>query len=402
MKEQRNCTKPADPMESGSGTIHENAADVVASRDITDRKISDKAFKKSEEVYRSIFENVVLGIFWINQEGRFLEVNPAFAHLLGYKSPKDFLKGGILGRQLFVNDEEAQTYYDLINSYGYTVNFEAQVYKEDRSKIWMSLSTRLIHGAAGKPTVRYGIVEDITPRKTAEEALARKTAELARSNADLEQFAYIASHDLQEPLRMVASFTELLARKYKGRLDSDADEFIAFAVDGATRMKQLINDLFTYSRVGTKAKPFEPNDLNEAFNHAAGNLGVTVKEHSATITVGALPVLMSDKVQMTQLFQNLIANAVKFHGTALPQIEVSAEHRDDEWLFSVRDNGIGIAPQYLERIFAVFQRVHGKKEYPGTGIGLAICKKIVERHGGRIWVESELGKGSTFFFTIAG
>ena len=241
---------------------------------------------------------------------------------------------------------------------------------------------------------------EIEERKRAEEALKEKTEELARSNQDLEQFASVASHDLQEPLRMVTSYVQLLARRYQSRLDSDAEEFINFAVDGATRMHTLINDLLAYSRVGTGGKPFEPTNCETILQQSLDNLQVTMEESGAVVTYDSLPTVMADDLQLGQLFQNLIGNAIKFHGEEPPRVHVSARPEGDRWIFSVRDNGIGIAPEFTERIFIIFQRFHSREEYPGTGIGLAVCKKIVECHGGRIWVESELGKGATFYFTL--
>ncbi|MEW5803440.1 MAG: ATP-binding protein [bacterium] len=248
-----------------------------------------------------------------------------------------------------------------------------------------------------------GIVEDfkdISEWKKAEKELAQRAEELARSNRDLQQFAYVASHDLQEPLRMVASYVQLLSRRYKGRLDSDADDFIAYAVDGALRMQNLINDLLSYSRVGTHGREFEPTDFTEVLNRVKGNLQTAITESNAVIIHESMPTLMADGSQMVQLFQNLISNAIKFRSQEQPLIQVSAESQEGAWVFSVHDNGIGIDPEYFGRIFTIFQRLHNKAEYPGTGIGLAICKRIVERHGGRIWVNSEPGKGSTFYFTI--
>ncbi len=246
----------------------------------------------------------------------------------------------------------------------------------------------------------WRLVRDNRDLALSRKALEESIAELARSNADLQQFAYVASHDLKEPLRMVASYTQLLARRYKGKLDSDADEFIRYAVDGANRMQWLINDLLAYSRVTVQDKVFEEVDCNSVLEEVLSDLRVAVEESRAVVTRDPLPTVMADRVQLGQLFQNLIGNAIKFHGKEPPQVHVSAERRPTEWLFLVRDNGVGLDPEYAERIFVIFQRLHNREEYPGTGIGLAICKKIVERHGGRIWVVSQTGQGATFHFTL--
>lgn len=237
--------------------------------------------------------------------------------------------------------------------------------------------------------------------REANAALELQARELARSNEELQQFAYVASHDLQEPLRMVSSYTQLLARRHGDKLDGDAREFMDFIVDGAARMKQLIEDLLEYSRVGTRGHDFEELESAQALDKALANLRIAREASGAQVTRGKLPRVNADGAQLAQVFQNLIGNAMKFHGTEAPRVHVEGEVREDVWLFTVKDNGIGLDTQYAERIFMMFQRLHNKSEYPGTGIGLAICKKIAARHGGRIWVDSEPGQGSTFGFTLA-
>jgi PAS domain S-box-containing protein len=246
-------------------------------------------------------------------------------------------------------------------------------------------------------------IRDISVRKQSETHLLLKMDELNRSNEELKQFAYIASHDLQEPLRMVASYTQLLSRRYKGKLDADADEFIAYAVDGANRMQRLIQDLLTYSRVGTKGINLADISSEKALQHALANLHGAIGDSAAVVTHDPLPDVMADEGQLTQLFQNLVGNGIKYHSTELPRVHISAARQGGrKWLFSVKDNGLGIDKQYFERIFGMFQRLHKREEFAGTGIGLAICKKIVERHGGHISVESQPGQGSTFRFALTG
>jgi signal transduction histidine kinase len=231
-------------------------------------------------------------------------------------------------------------------------------------------------------------------------SLNEQAAELKRSNADLEQFAYVASHDLQEPLRMVSGFTGLLKRRYGGKLDADADEYIEFAVGGANRMQALINDLLSYSRVGREEVAAKAVDTQAALDQALANLQSAIADRSAMVSCGQLPTVWANHGMLVRLFQNLISNALKFCKAERPIVRIQAEPRGGDWVFSVVDNGIGIDPQYKDRIFLIFQRLHKQSEYPGTGIGLAVCKRIVERNGGRIWLESEPGKGTTFFFTL--
>ncbi|HEX8199856.1 MAG TPA: ATP-binding protein, partial [Isosphaeraceae bacterium] len=230
--------------------------------------------------------------------------------------------------------------------------------------------------------------------------LARRAEELARSNAELEQFAYVASHDLQEPLRVVGSFTQLLAQRYQGKLDAKADRYINFAVDGCQRMQRLIQDLLEYARITTRGRPPEPVDCQAVLARTLVDLGPAIAQAGATVTHDPLPTVAADPTQLGQVLLNLLGNALKFRSEAPPAVHVSARRLGPDWLVCVRDNGIGIDPQFAEQIFVIFQRLHGRDAYPGTGIGLALCKKIVERHGGRIWVESEPGAGSRFCFTL--
>jgi len=262
-----------------------------------------------------------------------------------------------------------------------------------------------IGNVIGVAVVNARLFEEVTVSKRemekANNALALQAIDLERSNAELEQFAYVASHDLQEPLRMITGYTQLLAKRYGDKLDQDANEYIDYAVDGAKRMQRLIHDLLGYSRVGTRGKGFVPTDCQAIVAETLRTLQPAIQESAATIAYDSLPTVMGDADQLPQLFQNLIGNAIKYRDSKSPSVQVSCKHEGEHWLFSVRDNGIGIDPQYANRIFVIFQRLHGRDKYAGTGIGLAVCKKIVERHGGKIWVESELGKGATFYFTIA-
>jgi len=264
---------------------------------------------------------------------------------------------------------------------------------KDGTEYWFSVTKIPRHNERGEVIGTMGISRDISELKKTQE-------ELERSNTELERFAYVASHDLQEPLRMVSSYLQLLERRYKGKFDSDADEFISYAVDGASRMQMMINDLLQYSRVSTKGRPFKSTDCESVLERALTNLKMTIEESRAVVTHTPLPKIMADDIQLVQLLQNLIANAIKFRGKKSPRIHLSVKREESRWVFSVKDNGIGIAPEYTERIFEIFQRLHSRKDYPGTGIGLAVCKRIVERHGGRIWIESQPDKGSTFYFTI--
>jgi signal transduction histidine kinase len=267
-----------------------------------------------------------------------------------------------------------------------------------RSKVAVFIELARRTAALRQKNLQLEAAEGALQERTRE--LAERVEELARSNAELERFAYVASHDLKEPLRMVTSYTTLLARRYKGKLDSDADEFINYAVDGAVRMEQLIQDLLLYSRAGIRDWCFKPVDCEVVLAHALANLQTALKETGALVTHDLLPTVQGDDTQLVQVFQNLIGNGIKFRGEVTPCIHVSIKDQKTEWVVGIQDNGIGIDPEYADRIFVIFQRLHSRADYPGNGIGLAICKKVIENHGGRIWLKSVPGKGATFYFTI--
>jgi PAS domain S-box-containing protein len=366
-----------------------------AQNEIAERKVAQEALELSEIRFRSIFEGVEDAIFVESLKGEILEVNNRACEMFGYDR-EEFLTKTVVdlvpaGHTAVIPDENADEGIPDIPIE--TVNVRA-----NGEKFPVELTARL--QTIGDQTVMLAVVRDISDRKEADQTLELYRTELERSNEELAQFAYVASHDLQEPLRMVSSFMELLSMKYQDELDKDANEYIAFAIDGAQRMQRLIKDLLAYSRVGTRGKPFEPTDCNEVIDVVLTNLQVAIEESSAQISHDPLPTVLADEGQLVQLFQNLVGNAIKFIKDDSPVIQIRSELKGDDWLFSVQDNGIGIASEDFERIFGVSQRLHSIEEYPGTGLGLAISKKIVERHGGRIWVESELGKGSTFYISI--
>jgi PAS domain S-box-containing protein len=367
--------------------------------DITNRKRAEEELRKGQSLQKAILDNIP-DIAWLkDRESKFIAVNEPFGKACGV-APEELV--GKTDFDIWPRDLAERYRADdaEVMQSGQHKRVEEPLVDSAGKRSWLETIKTPIYDHEGKVIGTTGIARDITYRKRAEEALRRAAEDLKRSNEDLEKFAYVASHDLQEPLRMVASYLELLARRYKGKLDPDADEFIRYAVDGAVRMKALINDLLEYSRLGTIGMSFEPTDCTAALGRAIANLQVAVSESGATVTHDMLPVVTADAPQLVQLFQNLISNAIRFRGSEPPHIHISTEQRLHEWVFSVRDNGIGIDPQFHDRIFVIFQRLHGRDEYPGTGIGLALCRKIVERHGGLIWVESAPGSGSTFYFTI--
>ena len=367
----------------------------------TELKRADEALWESEKRFRAIAETASDAFIVFDSHESIFFWNPAAKAIFGYQAGETqgkVLDSIVASRFRDVLREEMKRVVsrertDLI---GKTV--EMAGIRKDGSEFPIELS--LATWSTREEVFFTVIARDITERKQAQEQLERYAAELERSNQELQQFAYVASHDLQEPLRMVVSYLQLLEQRYKGRLDTDADEFIGYAVDGASRMQTLLYDLLAYSRVVTRGRSFEPADCQEVLGQTLANLKVAIEESGAQVTHDDLPSVMADGTQLGQLFQNLIGNAIKFRGDRRPEVHVGAVQGKGEWVFSVRDNGIGIASQHMDRIFLIFQRLHTRGKYPGTGIGLAICKRIVERHGGRIWVESEPGKGSTFYFTI--
>ncbi len=366
--------------------LHDSAGNttgfVAAARDITERKRAEEALRESEEKLRTMFESTSDGILVTDPTLSIIQTNEAAARMLGFAS-----KEAMVGQSALP--------YMSAGTRG-----PAGAEDNGDGKVQVEFSVSQLRDSFGNTSGFIAVARDVTERKKAEAQLKKMLQDLERSNAELEQFAYIASHDLQEPLRMISSYTQLIGRRYKGKLDADGEEFIEYAVDGATRMQDRIQALLTYSRVGTRGKEFEPIDCEDVLNEALANLQVAIKKSDAVITHDPLPTVTADGIQMVQLFQNLIENGIKFHDQNQPQVHISAKEQDEDWLFSFRDNGIGIDPEYKDRIFLIFKRLHAKGEFAGTGVGLALCKKIVERHGGKIWVESEVGKGATFCFTI--
>jgi PAS domain S-box-containing protein len=371
------------------------------------RRQAEEAMRESEERFRSLTE---LSSDWYweqDEESRFTSLSRGVEAAIGVK-PEDFI-----GKRRWdmpvvgVSEEEFAAHKATLAEHKPFRDFEYGRRDAAGQIAYVLTSGEPMFAADGRFRGYRGVARNITRRRMneakireAHDELEKKAKELARSNEELQQFAYVASHDLQEPLRMISSYTQLIARRYGDRLDGDAKEFMGYIVDGAQRMKQLIEDLLAYSRVGTRGREFQPTDTGAALQKALVNLRAAQQASGAEVTHGAMPMVLADAPQLTQLFQNLIGNAMKFRGEAPSKIHVACEEKPDVWVFTVRDNGIGLDPQYADRIFMMFQRLHTKAEYPGTGIGLAICKKIVDRHGGRIWVESQPGKGCTFGFTI--
>jgi PAS domain S-box-containing protein len=385
------------PIPSSEGQL------VLASvRDVTARQAMEDALRRSEAILRQTQRVTKVGGWQFDVASGKVEWTEEVYRVHGV--PDDYDPGDPERDMAFYAPEDrpriAEAFARAIEK-GEPYDLVLRLLTGDGRPIWVrTVGEAELRG--GEVVRVYGNIMDVTERVEAADVLARRTADLERSNRELEQFAYVASHDLQEPLRMVASYTQLLGRRYRDHLDQDAKEFIDFAVDGAVRMQNLIQDLLLYSRVGSNGRPFEKIDSHAALARAVANLRVAIAESGAVVTNGVLPAVVADEMQLTQVFQNLVGNGIKFRRQGVtPRIHVSAERRGAEWIFSVRDNGIGIAPEFRTRIFAIFQRLHTRDEYPGTGIGLAICKRIVDRHRGRIWAESGDDGGTTFKFSLA-
>jgi PAS domain S-box-containing protein len=386
------------PLESAEGILI-----TAAIRDITRRKQAEEAERQGEKLSLMVQGVKDYAILMLDPEGRITSWSDAAERIKGYRAEEII---GEYSSKFYTPEAIAQgkpsQHLKVAAEQGRSED-EGQRVRKDGSIFWASVVITALRDKTGRLCGFAKVTRDITERKKSEEALAETIGELKRSNDELQHFAYVASHDLQEPLRMVASYTQLLAQRYKGRLDTDADEFIAYAVGGCNRMQDLIQDLLTYSRAGTSGngKALLKVSSENVLKEALANLQGTIEVSGAVVTHDSLPTLTTDDTQLVQVFQNLVGNAIKYRGAEVPHVHVSAtKNGGNEWIFSVRDNGLGIDPQYFDRIFVLFQRLHGREEFKGTGIGLAICKKIVERQGGRIWVESQPEKGSTFFFAL--
>jgi PAS domain S-box-containing protein len=385
------------PLESAEGILV-----TAAIRDISVRKAAEDLLAQMEGRYRGLLEAAPDAMVVVNQGREIVLLNVQAENQFGYRRDellgqkvKNIIPEGFAER--LIADGTRTAAEALAQQIGTGIELNGR--RKDGSDFPIEIMLSPLESPEG--ILVTAAIRDITERKKSEEHLVKTVGELKRSNDELQQFAYVASHDLQEPLRMVASYTQLLAKRYKGHLDSEADEFIAYAVDGSNRMQGLIQDLLAYSRAGTNGKALREVSSEKALKDALSNLRATIQESGALVTNDSLPAITSDDTQLVQVFQNLVGNAIKYRSAEVPHVHVSAtKNGGKEWIFSVRDNGLGIDPQYFERIFVLFQRLHGREEFKGTGIGLTICKKIVERLGGRIWVESRPEEGSIFYFSL--
>jgi PAS domain S-box-containing protein len=376
-------------------------AGVLVYRLLRIQREGEAALRESERRYRRLYASMWDAFVQMDMTGRIVDCNPAFQQMLGYDADEllSMNEADLTPPQWHA--ASAKIFAEQILPKGRSVVYEKEYIRADQSIFTAELRTFLITNDTDHPIGIWSIVRDVTQRKTIEQEREKAICALQRSNEDLKQFAYVASHDLQEPLRMVASYTQLLAERYDNQLDEKGHKFIHYAVDGASRMQALIRDLLAFSRVETHAQEFKAVDAHSILGVAIANLKAMINETGALVTNDDLPHVKADPSQLTLVFQNLINNAIKFQDkSSLPFIHISSHRRNDCWCFSVQDKGIGIASKYKEKIFVVFKRLHTRQEYPGTGIGLALCKRIINRHGGEIWFESTLGQGTTFYFTL--
>jgi PAS domain S-box-containing protein len=407
MNESEKMMLDAEEMErQGSSLLAENERleNLVATstHEAGVRKEAEERLAQIEEGFRLFVSNVKdSALLMLDQEGRVVSWNEGAERIKGYRAEE--IIGQHFSRFYSADDvSNGKPGFELEEAKR-SGRFEDEGWRirKDGSRFLANVVITALRDERGQLRGFGKITRDVTERRKYEEDLLKKVRELKHSNYELQQFAYVASHDLQEPLRMVASYTQLLAKRYRGRLDSDADEFIAYAVDGCNRMQRLVEDLLIYSRAANNVVVPHESSSENALRDALTNLRASIKESGAVVTHDSLPTVNADENRLAQVFLNLVGNAIKYRGADVPQVHVSATRNgSEEWIFSVRDNGLGIEPQYFERIFVLFQRLHGRDEFKGTGIGLAICKKIVERAGGRIWVESQPQKGSTFYFSV--
>lgn len=366
--------------------------------DVTREKISIIELKQSEMLFRQVWENSFDGMRLIDQKGDIVRVNEAFCKMVEMEREK--LEGNSFA-DIYAKSREEKLAKGLSRFakkivVPYTVE-EFELW--NGKKKWFEVSNCVLDFENREPLI-LSIFRDVTERKNFEEELKNTVNKLEISNKNLQEFAYVASHDLQEPLRMISNYTQLLSNRFSKNVDEKAKEYIYFVVSSAKRMQELIKNLLDYSRVTTQGKAFEIIDSSEILENVLSRMRLSIEETGTKLIISSLPKIKGDSIQIEQLFQNLLSNSIKFRSNNEPVIQISAEDKDNLWLFSFRDNGIGIEQKFKDRIFVIFQRLHSQQEYPGTGIGLALCKKIVERHGGNIWMESTPGDGTTFYFTI--
>lgn len=403
----RGLTRPIQALQAGTARfargeldqkLDERSNDELGQLAAEFNKMADALTEQQTHMRRRAeqFFNLTLDLLCtVYPSGQFLDLNPAWESTLGYK--QDELKGRLL--EYFIHPDDvyrSKAAFQRVLKDSTATYFEGRFRHQDGHYLWLAWSVT----ASPQEDLLYIAARDTTEQHLSESRLRQQAEDLERSNRELEQFAHAASHDLQEPLRLVTTYVELLANRYKGQLDAEADEFIEYALDGANHMKSLMEDLLTYSRLGTQSRQITNVEMEDALQRTLDKLQPAIQRTSATVTHDPLPAILGDMQQMTQLLENLIGNSLKFCRDEPPRIHVGVNSLNDRWLFFIRDNGIGIDPLHTERIFVIFQRLHPPEEYPGNGIGLAICRKIVEEHGGRIWVDSEPGKGSTFYFTL--